>query len=55
VAAGSVVKENFVVPDRHLVAGVPARVVRPLTDDEVAFIRYSVEGYVKKIPDYLPE
>lgn len=55
VAAGSVVRENFVVPDGHMVAGVPARIVRPLTEAEIAFIRDSVEGYVKKIPVYLPE
>ena len=55
VAAGSVVKENFEVPDRHLVAGVPARIIRPLTEAEVEFIRYSVRGYVEKIPLYLPK
>jgi len=55
VAAGSVVKENFEVPDGHLVAGVPARVVRELRPDELEFLQYASEGYVKKIPVYLPE
>ena len=55
VAAGSVVKENFHVPPRSLVAGVPARVIRPLTDAEVADIRDSAAGYVAKIPLYLSE
>lgn len=54
VAAGAVVKENFVVPPRSLVAGVPARVMRPLTDAEVAGFRDSADGYVKKIALYLP-
>lgn len=34
VAAGAVVRENWTVPPRCLVAGVPARVVRELTDEE---------------------
>ncbi len=54
VAAGAVVKENFVVPPRSLVAGVPAKVIRPLTDAEVARIVESAEGYVKKFRQYLP-
>ena len=53
VAAGAVVKENFVVPPRSLVAGVPAKIVRTLTDAEVARIRESAEGYVRKIRLYL--
>jgi carbonic anhydrase/acetyltransferase-like protein (isoleucine patch superfamily) len=55
VAAGAVVKEKFVVPPRSLVAGLPARIVRTLTDDEVAMLRRSAEGYVRKIRLYLAE
>jgi len=53
VAAGAVVRENFVVPPRSLVAGVPAKVLRTLTDAEVARIGQSAEGYVRKIRLYL--
>jgi carbonic anhydrase/acetyltransferase-like protein (isoleucine patch superfamily) len=53
VAAGAVVKEGFVVPPRSLVVGVPARVVRALTDEEVAGLAQSAEGYVQKIRLYL--
>lgn len=35
VAAGSVVKPNFIVPSGKLVAGVPAKVVRELTQQEL--------------------
>ncbi len=35
VAAGSVVKPHFVVPSGKLVAGVPARVIRDLTELEI--------------------
>ncbi len=41
VAAMAFVKAGFVVPPRTLVAGVPARVVRELTDQEMA---WKVEG-----------
>lgn len=53
VAAGSVVKEKFDVPPRSLVAGVPARIVRSLTDAEVEMIKQSADGYVKKIRLYV--
>ena len=53
VAAGAVVREGFVVPPRTLVAGVPAKIVRPLSDEEVARIVESAEGYVQKIRLYL--
>jgi carbonic anhydrase/acetyltransferase-like protein (isoleucine patch superfamily) len=53
VAAGAVVREGFAVPPRTLVAGVPAKVVRPLRPEELADMRRSAEGYVRKIRLYL--
>ena len=53
VAAGAVVKEGFVVPPRSLVVGLPARVVRTLSDAELEAIEASAEGYVQKIRLYL--
>jgi len=47
VAAGSVVKQNFMVPTGKLVAGVPARVVRDLTKDEIDDIEASALRYMK--------
>lgn len=55
VAAGAVVKQDFIVPPRSLVAGVPARIVRTLSEEEVEMIRRSADGYVKKIRLYLGE
>jgi carbonic anhydrase/acetyltransferase-like protein (isoleucine patch superfamily) len=46
VAAGAVVKEGFVVPEGTLAAGVPARVVRPLTEGERASLLQSALNYV---------
>jgi len=53
IAAGAVVKEGFRVPPRSLVAGVPGKIVRALTDVEVEMIRRSADGYVRKIRLYL--
>jgi carbonic anhydrase/acetyltransferase-like protein (isoleucine patch superfamily) len=46
VAAGAVVRENFVVPEGTLVAGVPARIIRSITDDEKAQVLQSAKNYV---------
>jgi carbonic anhydrase/acetyltransferase-like protein (isoleucine patch superfamily) len=53
VAAGAVVREGFEVPSGMLVAGVPAKLIRPLTPEERASFRESAEGYVQKIRLYL--
>ena len=54
VAAGSLVTEDFVAPPRSLVMGRPARVRRPVTDDEIATIREYGENYVGYRLDYMP-
>lgn len=53
IAAGAVVKENFVVPPRSLVVGIPGKVVREVSEEQLAGIRKSAEGYVRKIRLYL--
>lgn len=52
VAAGAVVLEDTVIPPRSLVAGVPGKVRRELTDDEVAGIRRNAAGYVERAQRY---
>jgi gamma-carbonic anhydrase len=52
VAAGSLVKQGFCVPSGMLVAGVPAKVVRPLTDKERANILESAENYQSYVAHY---
>ncbi|MBK7630010.1 MAG: gamma carbonic anhydrase family protein [Ignavibacteriales bacterium] len=47
VAAGAVVKPNYVVPSGKLVAGVPARVVRDLTQEEINDLEASARRYKK--------
>lgn len=46
VAAGSVVKQGFVVPQGKLVAGVPAKIVRDLTSDEINELETAAKRYV---------
>lgn len=45
VAAGAVVPQGAVIPPRSLVAGVPGRVRRELSDDEVAANRLNAQAY----------
>ena len=45
VAAGAVVLEGTVVPPRSLVAGVPAKVRRALTDEEFAGVQQNAAHY----------
>ena len=47
VAAGALVKQNFVVPSGKLVAGVPAKVIRDLTKEEIKDIEAGAYRYVK--------
>lgn len=47
VAAGSVVRQGFTVPSGKLVAGVPAKVVRDLTENEIEEFEKSAERYRK--------
>ena len=54
VAAGAVVREGFEVPARTLVAGVPARVIRPVSESELAMLGTSADAYVEKTRQYLP-
>ena len=53
IAAGAVVKEGFVVPPRSLVVGLPGKIIRTLSDADIAAIRASADGYVNKIRLYL--
>ncbi len=47
VAAGAVVKPKFIVPSGKLVAGVPAKIIRDLTKEEIENLKASAERYKK--------
>ena len=53
IGAGALVLENMEVPPRSLVVGVPGRVLRPVTDEQIERIRRTAEGYVERGRIYL--
>lgn len=48
VGAGAIVTEGKSFPDRSLLMGAPAKVVRELTDEDIARIRAGIDGYVTR-------
>ncbi|HVC33503.1 MAG TPA: gamma carbonic anhydrase family protein [Chloroflexota bacterium] len=52
VGANALVTENARIPPGSLVLGVPGKVVRSLRPEEVAGIRRSAEGYVRRAQQY---
>ena len=52
VAAGSMLTANMKVPPRSLVAGVPARVVRELRDEDVDWPKRAVAAYMEELREY---
>jgi carbonic anhydrase/acetyltransferase-like protein (isoleucine patch superfamily) len=52
VAAGSLVRQHFTVPAGTLVGGVPARVLRSLTDEERRAIHESAGHYLGYVEEF---
>ena len=52
LGAGSLVPEGKVLSSGHLYIGRPAKLVRALTDAELAYFSYSAEHYAKLARDY---
>ena len=55
IGANSLIPEGKVIPDRSLVMGSPGKVVRQLTDEEVARLRLAAQGYVENARRYRAE
>ncbi len=49
IAAGALVLENAVIPPRSVVMGMPGKVVRACTEEDVKRIEFSANSYVEKI------
>ncbi|MGB7160559.1 MAG: gamma carbonic anhydrase family protein [Tepidisphaeraceae bacterium] len=47
IAAGAVVPPGLEVPDGMVVMGVPGKVVRPVKDEDVKYMRWLTERYVE--------
>ncbi|MEW9898224.1 gamma carbonic anhydrase family protein [Chitinivorax sp. PXF-14] len=54
VGAGSLVPPGKVLKSGHLYLGRPAKEIRPLSDDELAHLKYSAEHYVRVKNNYQP-
>jgi carbonic anhydrase/acetyltransferase-like protein (isoleucine patch superfamily) len=55
IGANSLIPEGKVIPDRSLVMGSPGKVVRQLTDEEVAKLKIAAQGYVDNARRYRAE
>lgn len=55
VAAGALVTEGTTVPPKSLVLGSPAKVKRPVTAKELAWIRESAQNYVSYARQYMDD
>jgi carbonic anhydrase/acetyltransferase-like protein (isoleucine patch superfamily) len=52
IGANSLIPEGKVIPERSLVMGSPGKVVRQLTDEEVARLALAARGYVENARRY---
>ena len=55
VGAGAIVTEGKAFPERSLILGAPAKVVRTLTDADLAMLRQAAETYMKRREYYKTE
>ena len=53
IGANTLIAEGKRIPDRSLVIGSPGRVLRSLSDDEVARLRWTAAHYVENARRYL--
>ena len=55
VGAGAIVSEGKTFPDRALILGAPARMLRELTDEDIAAMHANAADYVKRQQMYKAE
>ena len=55
IGAHTLITEGKEIPDRSLVMGVPGKVIRQLTDEEVAQLLWNADHYVKNFQRYKRE
>jgi len=52
IAAGTLVREHFIIPEGVLVAGVPGKIIRDLTEEEIKKIKHSADNYLYYVSVY---
>lgn len=55
VGAGALVTEGTIVPPKSMIFGAPGRVRRPVSDQELAWIKESARNYVRYARDYMTD
>lgn len=53
IGAGALIKENAVIPPRSVVLGMPGRIVRQVTGEEMEAMRWRARHYVQRARSYL--
>lgn len=53
LGAGALIRENAVIPPRSVVLGMPGRIVRQVTDEEMEGMRWRARHYVQRARSYL--
>jgi carbonic anhydrase/acetyltransferase-like protein (isoleucine patch superfamily) len=53
IGAGALIKENAVIPPRSVVLGMPGKVVRQVTEQEMEGMRWRARHYVERARTYL--
>jgi carbonic anhydrase/acetyltransferase-like protein (isoleucine patch superfamily) len=55
IAAGTVVPPGLEVPDRMVVMGVPGKIIRPVKDEELKYMRWLTPHYVELAKKHLSQ
>jgi carbonic anhydrase/acetyltransferase-like protein (isoleucine patch superfamily) len=55
IGAGALIKENAVIPPRSVVLGMPGKIVRQVTDEEMVGMRWRAEHYVERARTYFAD
>ncbi len=55
IGAGALITEGMVIPSHSLALGSPARVKRPLSEKELAWIKESAHNYVRYARQYVTD
>lgn len=53
IGAGALVTERTIVPPKSLVLGSPAKIKRPVREEELTWIRESAQNYVRYARQYM--
>jgi carbonic anhydrase/acetyltransferase-like protein (isoleucine patch superfamily) len=53
IGAGSLITEGKQIPDNSLVMGVPGKVVKTVSDEQIQLLKESAKHYVENAQDFL--